>query len=399
MQIDVWKVLKESECIQLLQSLVRTPSVNPPGGERACGELLAALFDAEAIDNELVPIEEARCNVVAHLAGAGASAGTPPGKRKPVLLYSGHLDTVPAGQRPWERDPYSGTIDGDQLYGLGACDMKAGLAAVSLAAVALNRLGVALAGDLLVVASAGEETDSVGARQFLDSRASEGVSAAVIAEPTSLNVHVAEKGALWAEFILDGQTAHGSRPDLGVNAIDGAAELLSLLRKLSFVQLDHPLLTPATMSINTIAGGVKTNVIPDRCSISVDIRSVPGQDHGDLVRQLQQALDIAVSRVPELRGSVTVTNNRVPMETDQRDPLVRAALESLQGVGRTEAEVRGQAAFTDASVFTAAGIPQIIVGPGPEWMAHCPDEYTSIGQYLQAVEVFASLAARYLGVY
>lgn len=392
-RIETWKVLKKSECIDLLQALVRTPSVNPPGDERGCGEHLRELFDKEGIDNSLVPIGDGRCNVVARLPATDSSSASGP----LTLLYNGHLDTVPPGQSRWERDPYSGSIDGDRLYGLGACDMKAGVAAMSLAVVALNRLGLPLEGNLVMAATAGEESDSIGARKFFESEDFEDVSAAVIAEPTSLNVHMAEKGALWAEFVLEGRTAHGSRPDLGCNAIDGAAELLGLLRTFDLAPAEYPLLTPATLSINTIQGGVKTNVVPDRCAVSVDIRTLPGHDHHDLVQQLRQILEIALSRVRGLQGSINVTNDRMPMLTDQRDPLVLTALESLAAIGRTESEVRGQPAYTDASVFAQAQIPQIILGPGPEWMAHCPDEYTSIQQYLQAVDVFGALAASYLG--
>jgi len=276
------------------------------------------------------------------------------------------------------------------LYGRGASDMKGGLISMLYAMGLLRKGGIVPAGDIVLAATAGEEVDSLGARSFVRDGGLEKVAAAVIAEPTGMDVVVAEKGVLWLELESRGKTAHGSRPELGVNAITGMMEVLVKLQGYQFASEPHPLLTPPTLNIGTIRGGVKTNVVPDRCVATVDIRTVPGMDHGTLLedlRALASAADV----------SVEVLNDRPPVETPQDHPLVVAAVESGRDLFGERPVVRGAAYYTDASVFAPEGIPFVIVGPGPEEMAHQPDEYVSVASVLGAIDYYAHLAIRFLG--
>src|SRR5262249_9778295 len=183
--------LAEAECIGLLRRLVSTPSVNPPGNERWCAEALHDVFTQNGIKAQLDEFAPGRCNVVARLTGS---------HQRPALLLNGHLDTVPPGLRGWTRDPFSAELDDGRLWGLGAVDMKAGVACIALAAIALARSGAQLLGDLVVAATSGEEVDSIGAHRLVKSGGLADVDSVVVAEPTSFAVHVAEKGALWLEI-------------------------------------------------------------------------------------------------------------------------------------------------------------------------------------------------------
>jgi succinyl-diaminopimelate desuccinylase len=366
--------LSDAECVTLLRRLVAAPSMNPPGNEHACAEVLFDALVAAGVEARLDEFAPGRCNVVARLRGAG---------RQPALLLNGHLDTVPPGLRGWERDPLSAEVEDGRVWGLGAVDMKGGVAAIALAAIALARTGAALQGDLLIAATAGEEVDSVGAHRLVESGELADVGATVVAEPTAFAVHIAEKGALWLEVTVEGRTAHGSRPDLGVNAIERAHAVLARLLVHRFNVEPHPLLSPPTLSVNTITAGVKTNVIPDLCTITVDIRTVPPQHHDELVGELRRALG------PEAR--VSVLNDRSPVTTSPDAPIVSAACAAVASVLGQEPHVRGQDAFTDASAFAALDVPQIILGPGRPEEAHCPNEGIEIADFLTGIAVFERL--------
>ena len=254
-------------------------SVNPPGGERTIAEYVAEVLAAGGITAELIPHGPDRASVLARIAGRGGA---------PNLLYSAHLDTVPEGAaEAWHRDPFSGEVAEGKVWGRGAADMKGGLAAMMAAALALVEAETSLAGDLILAFTAGEETDSLGAHAVAKRTDLAPVGAIVVSEPSSNALFVAEKGALWVELTTYGQTAHGSMPELGRNAVMMMVALLGELDRLHVPYAEHPLLGGFTRSINTINGGVKTNVVPDRCVATVDMRTVPGQDHAALVRQIE----------------------------------------------------------------------------------------------------------------
>jgi succinyl-diaminopimelate desuccinylase len=374
------ELVTEGESVDLLRRLVATPSVNPPGNERGCAEVLHRALSENGIESQLDEFEPGRCNVIARLPGTS---------ERPALLLNGHLDTVPAGLRGWTRDPFSADLDGGRLWGLGAVDMKGGVAAITLAAIALARSGVKLRGDLVVAATAGEEVDSVGARRLVATGALADVGAVVVAEPTALAVHVAEKGALWLEIAFEGRTAHGSRPDLGINAIERAHAALAPLLAYRFDVEPDALLTPPTMSVNTIAGGVKTNVIPDLCALTVDIRTIPAQRHTEIVDEMRALLGSD--------ARITVINDRPAVTTPIDAAIVRAARTAVEAVVGGEAMVRGQEGYTDASAFVELGVPQVILGPGEPEEAHCPDEGIDLRSFSTGIAVFDRLVREHLG--
>ncbi len=197
--------------------MIREASVNPPGGERDCAEVVAKKLRGLGLEVELVEKEPGSTNVVARLKGTRGS---------PVLLYNGHIDVVPAGNG-WSRDPFSGEIVEGRLYGRGTADMKSGVASMVAAAEAIVKSGFKLKGDLLITAVADEETGSLKGTRYLIER---GLKAdmAVVSEPTDLRVEIAHKGILWAEITTRGRGSHASRPHLGVNAIDKMHAIIRL---------------------------------------------------------------------------------------------------------------------------------------------------------------------------
>ena len=321
--------------------------------------------------------------------GAGERAGADQGRGgAPNLLYSAHLDTVPAGAEAWQHDPFGGEVAEGKVWGRGAADMKGGLAAMMAAAMALAEAGMPLAGDLILAFTAGEETDSLGAHAVAQRSDLGPVGAIVVSEPSSNELFVAEKGALWVELTTYGQTAHGSMPELGRNAVMMMVALLSELDRLPVSYTEHPLLGGFSRSINTINGGVKTNVVPDQCVATVDMRTVPGQDHAALVRQIEALIAGLAERLPSFRASVRVVNDNIPLTTPPDDPAVQRFADVVEAVTGRRPVPQGVRYYSDAVAYMPAfGAPLIICGPGQAGLAHQPDEFVEVDRLVESARI------------
>jgi len=256
--------VKEDRVVKLLQKVIQIETTNPPGNELDLACWLADYFAQAGVEANVLEYEGRHANLVLRLRGVG---------KRPALIFNAHMDTVPAGELPWRFPPFSGTLHEGKIYGRGAADMKGGLAAMTEAAVILAQSGISLGGDLIVAFTYDETYGLRGAKQLLEDGYLEGAGAIVISEPTSLDVFIAEKGALWLKCRVEGKIAHSSMPQLGQNAILGMAQFLHRVEKSLTLHADpHPLLSEPTVTVGTIRGGVAINVIPDLCEATLDIR-------------------------------------------------------------------------------------------------------------------------------
>jgi succinyl-diaminopimelate desuccinylase len=219
----------------------------------------------------------------------------------------------------------------------------------------------------------------------------------VISEPTLNRLGLAERGVFWPEFTTHGKTAHGSTPDLGRNAILMMVALLSELEQLPIPYTPHPTLGHFTRSIDTIQGGVKVNVVPDACTAMVDMRTVPGQDHAELLKTLEDFVAGLESRIPGFHGSVRLTNELPPVETSSDEPVVtqfRGVVKEAAGHLPEPETVRFA---TEAAIFVPAlNIPILVYGPGDADLAHQPDEYVEVDKMVTAARVYLAAAVRML---
>jgi len=375
--------------VNLTQELVRFRSVNPPGNEQPVAEHLARAMEDLGLEAELQPLAEGRANVLGRLRGAAEGH----------LVLTGHLDVVPPGGQEWQRDPFGAELADGRIYGRGSCDMKGGVAAMVAAAAALRRAGFRPRADLVLACTAGEEAGMLGAGAMVERRSLEGSRYLVVAEPTDLDVFIGEKGVFWVRLRALGRTAHGSMPSLGVNAVGYMARLIPRLEAYPFPWKESELLGRPTLSVNVIQGGNKINVVPDLCQIEVDMRTVPGQDHQDLLRRLRSlAEEVARGYHPELRVALEIDNDKPPLETERSEPLVEAVVQSVAAVRKGAPRVGGVPFGTDAAYLAPGfGIPMVICGPGAPSMAHQPDEHVEVDQLVQAAEIYADLARRLLG--
>jgi succinyl-diaminopimelate desuccinylase len=371
---------KNLSALELTQALVRFDTINPPGNERLCAEHLGSILDDAGFAVSYHEFAETRTSLVARIGGDADA--------KP-LCFTGHIDTVPLGAAPWSVDPFAADIADGKLYGRGTSDMKSGVAAFVVAAIRLARELETGPGMVLII-TAGEETGCEGAYHLAGLGNVLGdAGAIVVAEPSSNLPFIGHKGALWLKAVANGLTAHGSMPELGVNAIYKAARTISQLEDFDFNVARHPVLGKPTLNVGTVHGGMNINSVPDRAEVGIDIRTLPDQDHGDLCAHLSSYLgdDIAVEPIVDV-GSVW---------TDPAEDWMLDVFDVMAEILGKMPEVCTATYFTDAAALTPAygGPPTVILGPGEAAMAHQTDEYCVVDRIDQAVDANVEIAKRW----
>jgi succinyl-diaminopimelate desuccinylase len=380
--------INAKELTELCCRLVRFKSVNPPGDERAIAAFAADYLREAGLEVELISHGPQRASVLAKLRGQG---------RKPGLLYSAHLDTVPVGHETWLHDPFSGDVADHKVWGRGSADMKGGMAVIMTMARILAQARLPLEGDLILGLTAGEEVDSLGAMALAGRPNLGPVQAVVVAEPSSNQLYIAEKGALHVEIATYGKTAHGSMPELGRNAVMMMVALLAELERLPIAFDPHPMLGGFTRSINTIAGGIKTNVVPDQCIATVDMRTVPGQNHQDILRRIEELIADFKAKITDFSAGVRILNDRPPITTPPDDPMVHHFTDIITQITGRRPIPKGVRYFTDAVAFVPVlKAPMIICGPGQAGLAHQPNEYVEIDKLVESTRILTLAAVRLL---
>jgi acetylornithine deacetylase/succinyl-diaminopimelate desuccinylase-like protein len=367
---------------RLLRDLIALPSVNlaflpagdPSAGEARVVEFLAATAAKSGLDVDLKAVAPGRSNVLARLA--------PGGKVRQRVLLVPHTDTV-GGDAPASFTPRQA---GDRLYGRGACDTKGSIAAMFTALCEVARAKTRPAETEIVIAGVIDEEHAQAGSRALAKR---GLTAdlAIIGEPTHCRVATAHKGSLWLQLETRGKAAHGATPELGVNAVHRMARLVDLLETdyaAALRRRRHALLGHATVSVGTIAGGTQPNIVPDRCAIQIDRRTLPGETEAGVRREI-------AARLRRHGLSAAMASTKVapcpPLETDPRLPLIRQLM-CCAGQARPV----GVDFFCDAAVLAAVGIPSVVFGPGDIAQAHTANEWIS----LRSLERAKAILVRFL---
>jgi acetylornithine deacetylase len=350
------------DLVDLVSRLVSIDSVNPSLVEGGAGEERIAAFIAgwareAGLEAELIGETPGRPSAVVRAPGSGGGR---------TLLLCGHIDTVNVEGMT---EPHSPRVDGDRLYGRGAYDMKGGVAAALIACREAAALG--LSGEVVVAAVADEEHASFGVREAL---AHVSADAAVVTEPTELDVAIAHKGFIWAEIEVTGKAAHGSRPHLGVDAIVKAGPILTALGELdrSLGEREHPLVGRGSVHASVISGGIEMSSYPAECVIGIERRTIPGETAADVEAELEALLERCRASDPELVVEKRMGLVREPFEVDREADIVRAVAEA--GDGRDPV---GVSYWADSAFISAAGIPTVLFGPSGEG-AHAQVEWVSI---------------------
>jgi acetylornithine deacetylase len=360
--------LNSSSLTELAAELIRIDSVNPDLVAGGAGEAELARFVAEwlsdaGLEVEMEEVAPGRPNVVGRARGSGGGS---------TLLLNAHMDTV--GYDGMEA-PLEPNVEDGRLYGRGAYDMKGSLAAIMVAGAEAAQAD--LRGDVLVAAVVDEEVYSIGAEAAARRYPAD---AAIVAEPTENHLVVAHKGFVWMEVETKGRAAHGSRPDLGEDAIVAMGPVLTALGALAQRLLAHPshrLLGSGSVHASLISGGVELSTYPDSCVLGLERRTVPGETVELVERQIREIAG---------RAEIRTTFVREPFEVAVEEPIVQAVLRHAGGP-----EVAGFPFWADSAVFSAAGIPTVVFGPGGEG-AHAQVEWVDLADLERCKDVYVAVA-------
>ena len=382
--------------INLAGALVRLRTVSDPGAavvESPAADLVAGVMRGFGWDVVVGEVAPGRPNVVGIINGAG------PGR---TLMFEGHCDVVTEGSgADWSFDAYAGDVVDGLLRGRGAADMKGGVAAMIHAARAVQRSG--FAGRIIVGVLADEEGMMLGAKHFAASElARSGIDGVIVGEPEAGEICASAKGALRLRIDLAGVMAHGAMPQHGRNPIPAIGPLLvgfaELERQIGASVGTHPELGDFYLTPTVVHAGAaeQANVIPALASLHLDARTVPAVDHGGLIH-LVTRLSEQIAEEFGLTASLTVIDDRPPVDTPRAAPVVAALSAAHREILGTEPVFGGVPGTTDGTILTRdAGLQTVVYGPGGKWIAHQVDEVCAVDDIITSARVFARAAAIFL---
>jgi acetylornithine deacetylase len=372
--------------IELLQQLVSINSVNPdlvPGGagEGQIADFCSAWLVERGFAVRRLEEHPGRPSIVGIAKGSGGGRS---------LMFNGHYDTVSIDG--YDGDPLQPAIDGDRLYGRGSFDMKGGVAAMMTAAARAKARGVR--GDVLVACVADEEYASFGTEEVARSFKPD---AAIVTEPSHLELTVAHKGFAWFDVIVAGRAAHGSRPELGIDAIAKAGKFLVALEEYGKrLQADpkHAILKSGSVHASMIGGGAEWSSYPARCRISLERRTIPGETPQMIQAELEGIVNEIHAGDPDFQAIVEPGLNRGPFEVPDTEPIV-ATLDAVatKSLGKRPAR-RGEPFWTDCAILKDAGIPCVMFGADGAG-AHARTEWTTLSSVRQLADILTETAVEF----
>lgn len=387
MQPDV--SIPPGDAVALARALIACDSRNPAfapdaPGEGAAANLLASTLRAWGFTVDLIEVTPGRPNVLARIGGGHGGYS---------LLLNGHLDTV--GVEGMSHAPFGAELRDGRLYGRGSCDMKAGVAA--MCAAALRAAAIGLGGEVIIAAVVDEEWESAGTRALLGLGVT--AHAAIVTEPTRLAICPAHRGFAWADVLVHGRAAHGSRYELGIDAITHAGMLLAELDAYQRTVLPartHPLLGRASLHAGTVSSEGSLSAYPSACRVGIERRTLPGETGEDLVREIAEAGARVRAIHPNFRADTTLGLVQQPNEVARDHPLV-TRLAAASAAHGAPAPIEGLSCWTDAALLTAAGIPAICYGPGDIALAHAAEEYVPVDEITHATAVLSTFIVEWCG--
>ncbi|NRR20490.1 M20 family metallopeptidase [Brevibacillus sp. MS2.2] len=397
---QVISFVDEQEVVRLTQELVRIPSVFRPD-QAGANEERVALFVADYLRNmglqvfyeEVVP---GRPNVIAFYDSGR------PGK---TLLFEAHTDVVTEGDRDaWSYDPFGGTISGGRIYGRGSCDTKGNLAAAICAVKAIQRSKQSFTGKILLCIPCDEESMMIGIKDFIRRGWANNVDAAIICEPEENQLCITQKGAMRAILRTFGKMAHGAMPLTGINPNTRMARAIVALEELERKEMarlgEHPMLgwpsiTPTILQA-PVKGDAQINVVPDQCMTTLDIRTVPGQDHQELYKEISAILEGLSKEDDKFKATLEVIEERPWTLTGMKEEVVTAVASAYREITKKEPVYNGVPGATDGTFLHKAGIPILTTGAGDRHIPHHADEYVTIDQLVESTQLFALSALTFL---
>ncbi len=416
------KEIKKEELVQLTQDLIRIPSVRRQGqGEQKVALYLTRLLEGIGLDVVIEYVEQSSPNIIAVLQGESEG---------PCLMFECHTDVVTEGDpSEWKYGPFEGRLAGNRIYGRGACDTKGNLAAAVMAVQAINQSGIPFKGKILLGILVDEEGMMSGVKHFIRQGWANGVHAAIICEPVDNQLCITQKGALRAELITSGKMSHGAMPLAGLNPIPPMISILEKMKQLEEEEIErlgkndflgYPSITPTVLQA-PVKGEPQLNVVPYQCRALLDIRTIPGQSHEALKKQLEdivqeeersvnaslhsgpfkeirETLEKGLSRGISFQSRLDVFEDRPWTKTSQEERIVQSVSQAIRSITGKEPTYGGVLGATDGTFLSAwAGIPIVTVGAGKWMIPHQKDEWVSIEDLELTAKIYAASALEFLG--
>ncbi|KAL6879331.1 peptidase M20 [Trichoderma novae-zelandiae] len=387
-EYDVPRSVSSDDPVELTQTLVRINSANPflgsiPGpGETAIARYITAWMEYRGIEAHWIEPTSGRPSVVGIVRGSGGGKS---------LMLNGHIDTVTL--MGYEGDPLSGDIQDGKLYGRGAADMKCGVAAAMITLANAKERG--LRGDVIFTGVADEEFESIGTQQVLE--AGWTADGAIVSEPTNVEILYAHKGFVWFEVDIHGLAAHGSRYDLGIDAISKAGYFLVELDKHASrltAQCGDAVLGSGSIHASIIKGGEEVSSYPSLVQIQLERRTVNGETPETVRKELEEILDGLTQTVPDFKYSLRTTFHRSPFKADLSHPFSKLVHKHVGNALGKEPVVLGAPYWTDCALLEDAGIPALLWGPKGEGL-HGKLEYVDVESIKQVTEALTAIAVEF----
>ncbi|MEW6376040.1 MAG: M20 family metallopeptidase [Thermodesulfobacteriota bacterium] len=417
------KEIKKVELVQLAQDLIRIPSARRQGlkgGEEEVALFLARYLEEMEFDVVVEEVEPCSLNVISVLEGQ---------REGPCLMFECHTDVVTEGDASeWKYAPYEGKLVGNRIYGRGACDTKGNLAAAVKAVQAISQSDIPFKGKILLGILVDEEGMMSGVKHFIRQGWASGVNAAIICEPVDNHLCITQKGALRAELTTIGKMSHGAMPLVGLNPIPPMVSILEKIRQLEEEEIERlgkdpflgfPSITPTVLQA-PVKGEPQLNVVPSQCRALLDIRTIPGQSHEtlkkqleDIVREEEMAVNASLHAGPlrEVRESLGkglskgisfqtklhVFEDRPWTKTSRDEPIVQAVSKAIRSITGQEPIYDGVPGATDGTFLSAwAGIPIVTLGAGKWMIPHQKDEWVSVEDLELTAKIYAASAIEFL---
>ncbi|MEV0321405.1 M20 family metallopeptidase [Streptomyces sp. NPDC050658] len=383
--------------VAFTQDLVRLRTVNATGAtevERPAAELVARLFDAYGWTYDVVEVAPGRPNTVAVIEGGGGDG--------PTLMFEGHIDVVTEGDpADWSVDPYGAEIRDGKLWGRGSADMKSGVAAMIHGVRALQLAGP-FPGRIVVGVLCDEEGLMLGAKAFAATPLAREVDGVIVCEPEGYEVCTSARGGIRLRLDLNGVMAHGAMPQEAKSPIVAGARVVDALARVQSWAEErygtHPHAGSVTVTPTVLLGGDpdQLNVIPARGVVGIDVRTIPGTDHAELIDRIKEFAVEAASRVG-VGVDLAVVDDRPAIEIPEDHPVVTALVAGHRQVHGSAPPFGAVPGTTDGTILTRdAGLPTVVYGPGGKWIAHQKDEFVEVCEIVEYTQVYASAARAFL---
>ncbi|MFQ5997914.1 MAG: M20 family metallopeptidase [Candidatus Bathyarchaeia archaeon] len=391
------RLINEEECVDLLRRWVNIPTENPPGNEKPLAEDICARLQGWGFNAELFEVLPNRPDAIAVLKGS---------EGKPRLIFNGHTDVVPAGSlSQWKiSEPYKALVKNGRLYGRGSADQKSGLVAMTMATKAVKDAGVKLKGDVILTYAIGEEMGEPGTRALFTKK---GLKAdyGIVTEPTltkeGLRVATAESGLVWFHIFVKGKSTHASTPWAGINAISKAMKVVQALEQYhqNIQNRTHPLIAPPRCVVTNIEAGIKENVIPDLCKITVDRRIIPTESTEQVIKEVTQTLEELKRDDPDFQYEVKYGPAYYPTEGTGVYDAAEISQKSriFEIISSNQKEVTGYSAKPWGTPYSSdmrnlvhqGKVEAVTFGPGMVENVHQPDEYVAVDDLIKSTKIMA----------